>query len=255
MVLLCHHFLFIERQGVRMAWRPNQFVIDGVLKNTVSGKVTGWIQFKGLSEKVTFDLDGNFHRDIRGASIHFKGDSTEDAPDAEKYMEGFALHQTGKVGDMTAGLPPYDYVRDQVYIEWYSDQNGRVVIELEQDQVKIIGTTIPACESDPISREQQNHNMTQFLSQLAQDCSIPQENVLCVGVTSQATSNHRGHQLLPDEIRKQLPALYSQDGKGGKAIVYAKFFTPDSNWTWLATYVELGISAVMWSSGLCRVKW
>ena len=45
----------------------------------------------------------------------------------------------------------------------------------------------------------------------------------------------RGMKLLPKKIRKQLPALYSQDGKGGKAIVYVKFFTPSSSWTWYAT--------------------
>lgn len=41
--------------------------------------------------------------------------------------------------------------------------------------------------------------------------------------------------LLTKALEKQLPALYAQDGKGDEAIVYAKFFTPDSNWTWYAT--------------------
>jgi len=41
--------------------------------------------------------------------------------------------------------------------------------------------------------------------------------------------------LLTQELRKQLPALYAQDGKGDEAIVYAKFFTPDSNYTWYIT--------------------
>ena len=41
--------------------------------------------------------------------------------------------------------------------------------------------------------------------------------------------------LLTQEIRKKLPALYSQEDKGGKAIVQVKFFTPDSSWTWYAT--------------------
>jgi len=43
----------------------------------------------------------------------------------------------------------------------------------------------------------------------------------------------RGHELLPKEILDQLPQLGAQDGKGDQAIVYAKFFTPDSQWTWL----------------------
>ncbi len=41
--------------------------------------------------------------------------------------------------------------------------------------------------------------------------------------------------LLTQEIRKKLPALYSQEDIGGKAVVHVKFFTPDSNWTWYAT--------------------
>ena len=41
--------------------------------------------------------------------------------------------------------------------------------------------------------------------------------------------------LLTQEIRKKLPPLYSQDGKGGKAIAQVKFFTPDSNFTFYAT--------------------
>ena len=41
--------------------------------------------------------------------------------------------------------------------------------------------------------------------------------------------------LMTQEIRKQLPPLYSQDGKGGKAMAVVKFFTPSSSWTWWAT--------------------
>jgi hypothetical protein len=41
--------------------------------------------------------------------------------------------------------------------------------------------------------------------------------------------------LLTQAIRKKLPPLYAQDGKEGKAIVYAKLFTPSSSWTWYIT--------------------
>ena len=41
--------------------------------------------------------------------------------------------------------------------------------------------------------------------------------------------------LITEEIRKNLPKLYEQDGKGLDAIAYVKFFTPDSNWTWYVT--------------------
>jgi len=41
--------------------------------------------------------------------------------------------------------------------------------------------------------------------------------------------------LLTEEIRKKLPPLYSQENLGGKAVAYAKFFTPDTQWTFWAT--------------------
>jgi hypothetical protein len=41
--------------------------------------------------------------------------------------------------------------------------------------------------------------------------------------------------LLTQDIRKTMPALYTQESKGGDAIVHLKFFTPDGLWTWLAT--------------------
>ena len=41
--------------------------------------------------------------------------------------------------------------------------------------------------------------------------------------------------LLPKEILDKLPKLYSQEKKGGDAVVIVKFFTPWSSWTWYAT--------------------
>lgn len=41
-------------------------------------------------------------------------------------------------------------------------------------------------------------------------------------------------QLLTEELRASLPPLYAQDGNKDP-FVHAKFFTPDSNWTWFVT--------------------
>jgi hypothetical protein len=159
-----------------MAWRPTQHLIEGELDNTSPGKVTGWMRFAGMETKVTFDLDGNFHRDIRGAKIHLKGEGDENDPKAPAYMAGFSPLQTGKVGDITAGLPPQEYTK-YPYLEWYAEENGRVVIELSLDQVQVIGRPIPACESDPISREEQQRNMAEFLAGLCQAAGIPAVSV------------------------------------------------------------------------------
>jgi hypothetical protein len=216
--------------------------LEGELDNTVPGKVTGWMRFAGMEEKVTFDLKGDFHRDIRGAKIHFIGDGRKDDPTAASYMDGMAVHQVGKVGDITAGLPPQDYGKAP-YAEWFGEDNGRVVIELGAGQVQVIGTPIPWMESFPISRQEQAQNMAEFLCKIAQEMDLPADRAICVGVKepnpksgrARAKAKVPGMKLLTEEIRKQLPPLYGQDGKGGDAIAYARYFCPWGSWSWLAT--------------------
>lgn len=224
-----------------MAWRPTEYLKCGELDNFRPGKVTGWMEFAGMKDKVTFDLEGDFHRDIRGTKIRLTVDPTEIGPsaDAEQYMQGFATHQRGKVGDMTAGLPPADYVTGYCYLEWYAEDNGRVVLELEQRQVDVIGEPMPARESYPISREKQQQNMAEFLGSLAAECNLPEQHAVCLTgsdvilADKRAANNKiRGMKLLTQDIRKKLPPLYSQDGKGGKAVVLLKCFSPSGSWTW-----------------------
>ena len=224
-----------------MAWRPTEYLIEACLDNSVPDKVTGWMKFAGMKEKVVFDLEGSFHRDIRGAKVRLRGDGeSANAEEAEKYMDGFSTFQKGKVGDMTAGREPVDYV-SYPYWEWYA-QNGRVVVELESDQVELLTQPIPAMESYPIDRKQQAENMAGFLCNLSQEMGIPENSAIAVGQTTAVerakkviTNNKiRGMKLLPKEIRETLPTLGAQDGKGGKAVAYVKYFTLSANWTWFA---------------------
>jgi hypothetical protein len=145
----------------KMAWRPSKYLQEGELDNSHLGKVTGWMKFAGMKQKVTFDLEGDFHRDIRGAKIRLSGRYLGSEAEAVSYMDGLSLHQTGKAGDITAGLAPVDYV-DYPLVEFYSDSNGRVVIELDPEQVQVVGTPIPAAQAIPISRQQQWDNLTSF---------------------------------------------------------------------------------------------
>lgn len=45
--------------------------------------------------------------------------------------------------------------------------------------------------------------------------------------------------LITPELLEQLPPLYAQEGEPD-ALVYLKFFTPDSNWTWYAMEFDQG---------------
>jgi hypothetical protein len=87
--------------------------------------------------------------------------------------------------------------------------------------------------------------MSQFLGEMASAVGIPVENTACTdGVTIQIRSNEtkRGHKLMTEELRKQLPSLYAQENKGGKAMVYAKYFC--GSWTWYALEYN-GASALL----------
>jgi hypothetical protein len=147
-----------------MAWRPSEYLIDGMLDNTTPGKVVGWMKFLGKRNKVKFDLDGDFHRDIRGARIKFHNEQYKEADpqEARKYCRAFVAVQTGVVGDITAGLPPQDYGQSP-YIEFYGNENGRVVVELDPIQVEVIGKPIPYNTTKPVDRKVQGANMMTFI--------------------------------------------------------------------------------------------
>jgi hypothetical protein len=127
-----------------MAWRPNENLIDGELSNRVPGKVTGWMRFfrrRRQPLRVVFDLEGDFHEDIRGSDIALKGDAPADKNISLErdgtYMDGFDPVQRGTVGDMTAGLPlgPWteelaERLKAQLEVVW--QENGLTGTELEE---------------------------------------------------------------------------------------------------------------------------
>ena len=144
-----------------MAWRPMRYLRRGELDNRIAGKIKGWMEFVGM-KRVTFDLKGDFHKDIRGTMICFTGDgSSRDTQQARNYMQGFASHQTGRAGDITTGKPPSDYKVGYPYIELYTDQHGRMVIELEPEQVTVLGTLRPFLDAEPVRPEQEMSEMAE----------------------------------------------------------------------------------------------
>lgn len=126
-----------------MAWRIDHSVLSGTMDFTVRGTVTGSLVVEGRDEPVVLKLAGLPWADLAGHRIAFvrKGGATE------PLKEGFASEQEGSVGDMTASrkvktspLPIeeiLDLPREEVvwnwanclYLEWFSERNGRVVLE------------------------------------------------------------------------------------------------------------------------------
>ena len=104
--------------------------MKGELDNTLPGRVSGWLRFIDLAEPVVIDLAGNFWPDIKGKKVRLTNREVE----PKKGMEDFSLLQTGTVGDTTLN---YLGNGQHPYFEWFSEENGRVVIELELEQISI----------------------------------------------------------------------------------------------------------------------
>ena len=128
-----------------MAWRIEDAVDHGEIDNTVEGHTTGRIWLAGRDEPLILSLDGDCWRDLAGTRLQFENPTPKTTPDAE----ALDIDQAGIVGDMTASrknkVPtvseeefnelyhnqldiPYEW-RNTLYLEWFSEINGRVVVE------------------------------------------------------------------------------------------------------------------------------
>lgn len=128
-----------------MAWRIHEAVTRGVIDNTVEGRTTGQVWLAGRHEPLVLTLTGDCWRDLAGTQLWFENPLPVAASDSST----LASNQTGIVGDMSASrkskvpVPgeqrihrlnpsqsriPYEW-KNTLYLEWFSEINGRVVIE------------------------------------------------------------------------------------------------------------------------------
>lgn len=151
-----------------MAWRIDEAVVRGEIDNRVRGHVTGRIWFEGRPEPVVLELAGNCWRDLAGRRLEFANPQPKPAD-----LEKLAALQQGTVGDITASrkvrVPdiPLDQLHlyyktgkempwhwgNSLYLEWFGERNGRVVIETTDFELKICGE--PAWEMSPAEEETQ----------------------------------------------------------------------------------------------------
>ena len=166
-----------------MAWRIEDAVAQGEIDNTVEGETTGRIWLVGRDEPLILSLNGDCWRDLAGTRLQFEN------PDP-KPMQGLGsldVDQAGIVGDMTASrksrVPtvseeelnelyqerleiPFEW-RNTLYLEWFSEINGRVVIETAGYQLAI---SPHEWEMDADAEEAQKlanlHAMRDFMAQV-----------------------------------------------------------------------------------------
>ncbi len=128
-----------------MALRIDEAVIRGEIDNTLEGKTTGRLWLTGREEPVKLSLDGDCWRDVAGARLTFENPTPQPNTDTEHLPD----EQTGMVGDITASLKcriatiPFEeasvrqaagddipfHWRNSLYLEWFAEPFGRVLIE------------------------------------------------------------------------------------------------------------------------------
>lgn len=166
-----------------MAWRIDEAVIRGEIDNTVEGLTTGRIWLAGRDEPLELSLVGDCWRDLAGSQLRFENPSPVTGTD----IAGLLPQQTGIVGDMTASrknkVPtvgedefqrlyqnkaeiPFEW-RNTLYLEWFSESNGRVVIETADYQLEVSPHEWKMDEDDEEAQKLANlQAMRDFMAQI-----------------------------------------------------------------------------------------
>src|SRR5947209_13061527 len=129
-----------------MAYRIHESVARGEIDNRVKGVVRGKIWLRGRDEPLILKLEGNAWPDLAGCLLKFK--NPKPSPNRSP-IQGLTAVQEGVIGDLTASrkvrvydVPfgqawamvkrketPPEHLANCLYLEWFSNTNGRVVIE------------------------------------------------------------------------------------------------------------------------------
>ena len=165
-----------------MAFRIHESVVRGEIDNTVRGRVTGRVWLSGRESPLVLDLAGDAWRDLAGRRCTFVNPNPR--PDD---LPGLAERQTGEAGDLTAsrkvrvpglpldewlerkrrGLDAPEHMGNALYLEWYSDANGRVVIESTDYRLEV---SLPEWEmtddEERRQRELSGEAMRRFLNRV-----------------------------------------------------------------------------------------
>ncbi len=137
-----------------MAFRIHDSVVRGEIDNRVMGTVGGRIWVEGRPEPVVLKLKGNAWPDLAGCLLKFKNPQKR-VP--HPHLDSLHPIQSGSIGDLTASrkvrvfdVPleealemihrkekPPEHMANSLYLEWFSQANGRVVIESSDFELSI----------------------------------------------------------------------------------------------------------------------
>ncbi|MEY5013196.1 MAG: hypothetical protein RLZ22_1492 [Verrucomicrobiota bacterium] len=166
-----------------MAWRIDEAVVRGEIDNRVEGRTIGRIWLVGRQEPMTLELVGDCWRDLAGTRLAFHNPSPVACEDAAE----IEIHQKGIIGDMTAskkvrvplvddskvcdlhktgGEIPYEW-KNVLYLEWFGEINGRVVIETTEYKLEVSSHAWTMDEDGEEAQKLANLNaMRDFMAQV-----------------------------------------------------------------------------------------
>jgi hypothetical protein len=169
-----------------MAFRIHDSVVRGEIDNRVKGIVRGKIWVEGRAKPVVLELRGNAHPDLAGCRLAFTNPRKR-IP--HPHLDSLDPVQRGNIGDLTAsrkvrvfdlpvaeaylmckrGEKPPEHMANSLYLEWFSEANGRVVVESADYELTI---SAPEWRMTPEEDQQRARaaaaGMDDFLQQLTE---------------------------------------------------------------------------------------
>ncbi|MBU6401374.1 MAG: hypothetical protein KGS61_13745 [Verrucomicrobia bacterium] len=137
-----------------MAFRIHDSVVRGEIDNRRKGMVRGRIWLEGRAEPLVLELEGNAASDLAGCRLQF---TNPDPRVPHPALDQLQPLQHGTIGDLTASrkvrvpaIPMDQFLHwpkgkgrpltrwaNCLYLEWFSEANGRVVIESTEFRLDI----------------------------------------------------------------------------------------------------------------------
>jgi len=169
-----------------MAFRIHDSVVRGEIDNRVMGVVRGKIWVEGRAEPVVLQLNGNAWPDLAGCLLTFENPQKR-VP--HPHLDSLHSVQSGSIGDLTASrkvrvfdVPleealnmirqkkkPPEHMANSLYLEWFSEANGRVVIESADFELNISAPEWRMTpEQDAARAEQAAGGMSDFMGKLTE---------------------------------------------------------------------------------------
>jgi len=169
-----------------MAFRIHDSVVRGEIDNRIKGAVRGKVWVDGRDEPIVLELKGNAWPDLAGCLLTFVNPQKRYP---HEHLVSLRPLQRGSIGDLTASrkvrvfdVPleeamemirreekPPEHMANSLYLEWFSEANGRVVIESADYELTISAPEWRMTPEEDLDRARQAASgMDDFMTKLTQ---------------------------------------------------------------------------------------